>query len=56
MTDENVVAVRKLITKDPHITYREIEATLEVRSTATNTILHGYLQVNKLCLMGILQY
>ena len=49
VTDENVAAIRKLITEDPHITYREIEATLEIGSTAINTILHEYLQVKKLC-------
>ena len=32
MTDENVVAERKLITEDPRITYREMEATLEIGS------------------------
>ena len=49
VTAENVAAVRKLITQDPHITYHEIEATLEIWSTAMNTILHEYLQVKKLC-------
>ena len=45
--------VRKLIIEDPHITYHEIEATLEIRSTAKipfymsiyrlrNSVLDGY--------------
>ena len=47
--DKNFTAVRKLITEDPHITYREIEATLEIESTLINTILHKYLQIKKIC-------
>ena len=49
MADENVATVPKLITEDPHITYREIDTSLEIASTAINTILHEYLQVKKLC-------
>ena len=49
VSDENVAAVRKVITEEPHITYREIKATLEIGLTALNTILHEYLQVKKLC-------
>ena len=53
ITDENVAAMCKLTTEDLYITYREIEATLEIGSTDINTILHEYLQVKKLCSMGL---
>ena len=49
VTDENVASVLKLVIEDPHISYREIETTIEIGSTGINTILDEYLQVKKLC-------
>jgi len=40
VTPENIEAVRKLITEDRHVTYREIEAGLGIHSTAIHSILH----------------
>ncbi|CAH1956285.1 unnamed protein product [Acanthoscelides obtectus] len=47
-TQENVDAVRKLIIEDRHVTYREIEASLEISKTSIQTILHEELGVRKL--------
>ncbi|CAH1991501.1 unnamed protein product [Acanthoscelides obtectus] len=49
VTQENVDAVRKLIIKDGHVTYREIEASLQISKTSIQKILHEELGVRKLC-------
>lgn len=46
---ENIDAVRELIADDRHVTYREIEACLNISSTSVQTILHEHLGVRKLC-------
>lgn len=46
---KNVDAVRNLILEDRHVTYREIEACLNIGSTAIHKILHEHLGVRKLC-------
>ncbi|CAH1985354.1 unnamed protein product [Acanthoscelides obtectus] len=48
VTQENVDAVRKLITEDRHVTYREIETSLKISKTSIQKILHEELGVRKL--------
>ncbi|CAH1970352.1 unnamed protein product [Acanthoscelides obtectus] len=48
VTHENGAAVRKLIIEDRHVTYREIEASLEISKTSIQKILHEELGVRKL--------
>ncbi|CAH1964710.1 unnamed protein product [Acanthoscelides obtectus] len=45
---ENVDAVRKLIIKVRHVTYRKIEASLKISKTSIQKILHEELRVRKL--------
>ena len=49
VTPENIDAVRKLIEQDRHVTYCEIEATLDISTTRIQKILHEHLMVRKLC-------
>ena len=44
-----VATVREMIERDRHITYREIQASLDIDMKAIHTILHDYLSVRKLC-------
>ena len=46
---ENIEAVRRMIEEDRHVTYREIEATLNISSTSVYKILHEHLAVKKIC-------
>ena len=46
---ENIDAVRKLITQDRHVTYREVEASLGFSSNSTHSILQEQLSVKKTC-------
>ncbi|GFT74146.1 HTH_48 domain-containing protein [Nephila pilipes] len=46
---EKINAVRELIKQDRHVTYREIEASLDISMTSINKILHDYLSVKKIC-------
>ncbi|XP_050296406.1 histone-lysine N-methyltransferase SETMAR-like [Anthonomus grandis grandis] len=48
VTQENIDAVRMLITEDRHVTYREIEASLAISKTSIQKILHEELRVRKL--------
>ncbi|CAH2000155.1 unnamed protein product [Acanthoscelides obtectus] len=48
VTQENVDAVRKLIIKDRHVTYHEIEASLKISKSAIQKISHEELGVRKL--------
>lgn len=48
VTQENIEAVRKMITEDRHVTYREIQASLGISGTPINEILHKELGVRKL--------
>ncbi|XP_011063832.1 PREDICTED: uncharacterized protein LOC105151689 [Acromyrmex echinatior] len=45
----NVDAVREMIERDRHMTYREIQASLGIDMKAIHTILHDHLSVRKLC-------
>ncbi|KAG5325413.1 SETMR methyltransferase, partial [Acromyrmex heyeri] len=45
----NVDAVREMIERDRHMTYREIQASLGIDMKAIHTILHNHLSVWKLC-------
>ena len=45
----NVDAVREMIERDQHITYREIQTSLGIDMKAIHTILHDHLSVRKLC-------
>ena len=42
-------AVRQLILQDRHVTYREVETTLEISGTSIHSILHEHLTVKKIC-------
>ena len=46
---ENIDALRKLIMQDRHVTYREIEASLEISFTSIHSILHEHLALKKIC-------
>uniref|UniRef100_A0A1B0CCE2 Mos1 transposase HTH domain-containing protein n=1 Tax=Lutzomyia longipalpis TaxID=7200 RepID=A0A1B0CCE2_LUTLO len=46
---ENIAAVRRMVKRDPHITYREIKAVLRIAMTQIQTILHQHLAVTKVC-------
>ncbi|GFU36548.1 uncharacterized protein NPIL_180281 [Nephila pilipes] len=46
---EKINAVRELIKQDRHVTYREIEAFLDISMTSINKILHEHLSVKKIC-------
>lgn len=46
---ENINVVRELIKQDRHVTYREIEASLDISMTSINKILHEHLSVKKIC-------
>ncbi|KAL0829480.1 hypothetical protein ABMA28_004242 [Loxostege sticticalis] len=48
VTQENVDVVRKLIEEDRHVTYREIQATLDIGIRQIQIILHEQLGVKKL--------
>ncbi|CAH1958315.1 unnamed protein product [Acanthoscelides obtectus] len=48
VTQENIDAVRKLITEDRHVTYREIEASLKIPKTSNQQNVHEELGVRKL--------
>ncbi|KAL0869565.1 hypothetical protein ABMA27_005831 [Loxostege sticticalis] len=48
VTQENVDVVRKLIEEDRHVTYREIQATLDIGMSQIQIILHEQLGVKKL--------
>lgn len=49
VTPENIDAVREMIEYDRHVTYREIEASLDIGMSTINTILHNKLGVKKIC-------
>ena len=46
---KNIDAVRELILQDRHVTYREIEVTLNISGTSIHSILHEHLAVKKIC-------
>lgn len=48
VTSENIEAVRQLVNIDPHITYQQIQDTLQIGSAATESILHDYLGLRKI--------
>ena len=41
--------MRELILQDRHVTYREIEVTLNISGTSIHSILHEHLAVKKIC-------
>lgn len=49
VTEENVLAVKKIIKEDPKVTYKQIEEVVKISSPAINEILHNRLGVRKLC-------
>lgn len=49
---EKIDAVRELIKQDRHVTYREIEASLDISMTSINKILHEHLSVKKFVRVG----
>ena len=40
---KTIDAVRQLILQDSHVTYREIETTLDISGTSIHSILHEHL-------------
>ncbi|GFS82437.1 putative DD34D transposase [Nephila pilipes] len=46
---EKINAVRELIKQDRHVTYLEIEASLDISMISINKILHEHLSVKKIC-------
>ena len=44
---ETINAVRQLILQDRHVTYREIETTLDISGASIHSILHEHLTVKK---------
>ena len=46
---ETIDAVGQLILQVRHVTYREIDTTLGISGTSTNSILHEHLTVKKIC-------
>ena len=49
LTEQTIDAVRKIIEDDPHSTYQQIEAILDISSKAINSIIHDYLNIRKVC-------
>ena len=48
LTEQTIDARRKII-DDPHATYQQIEAILDISSMAINSIIHDYLNLRKVC-------
>lgn len=46
---ENIDAVREMLLRDRHMTYREIEVSLDISFTSGHTFLHEHLNVRKIC-------
>ena len=46
-------AVRQLILKDRHVTYREFDTILDISGTSIHSILHEHLTVKKICFRWI---
>ena len=49
VTEQTIDVVQKIIEGDPHSTYQQIEAILGISSTAINSIIHGCLNLRKVC-------
>ena len=52
VTEEMIDAVRLLIEADPHITYQQIESSLEINLLAIYLMLHDHVKLKRLCLVG----
>lgn len=46
---ENIEGVRKLMMQDRHLTYHEIESTVDFSITRITKILHNHLFVKNIC-------
>ena len=46
---ETIDTMSQLILQDRHVTYREIETTLDISGTRIHLILHEHLTVKKIC-------
>lgn len=53
VSQENIVAVRKLLEADRGVTYRQIEESLGLNAPTVHSILHNHLQVWKLCTLWV---
>ena len=49
LVPQTIDAVRQLILQDRHVTYREIEATLNIIGTSIHPILPEHLTVKRIC-------
>ncbi|CAF2506142.1 unnamed protein product [Rotaria sp. Silwood2] len=47
VNEKIIDAVRTITENDPHLTYQQIENTLDVSATAINSIIHHYLKLRK---------
>ena len=47
VTEDNIVAVEKMVQENVHITYKDIEASLRIGLGSVTKILHTYLRVSK---------
>ena len=52
----NIDAVREMIERDRHITYREIQASLGIDMKAIHTILHDHLSIRNFAVVGRRSY
>jgi len=53
VTQENIIAVKKLIEKDRRVTYLQIQYILKISAPSVSLILHEHLKVRKLCTLWI---
>ena len=49
VTEQTIDVLRKIIEDDPHSAYQQIEAILGISSTVIISIIHGYLNLRKVC-------
>ena len=49
VTEQTIDAVRKILEDDPHSMYHQVEAILDISSTAINSITHDYLNLRIVC-------
>ena len=53
VTQENIIAVKKLIEKDRRVTYLQIQHILKISALSVSLILHEHLKARKLCTLWI---
>ncbi|UYV76103.1 hypothetical protein LAZ67_13002528 [Cordylochernes scorpioides] len=53
VNEENIAAVKKLLETDGHITYHQIEESLDIPASAIHSILYNHLKVSKVCSLWV---